>query len=899
MFRVILVFLTLGMMLGAGDAAPHTNNVAKTLLPRGAMRIMTTRQKYTPNIHNKIGGGQKRVANTTRTNQSQQRGVAQNDMPQVITTAFVQDYLRYHAGRPDLNLDNVTPYTIASEEYVLDAIDFVNGDTDLVQYARPNTLVGISYLPNVFKKADVCPIPWTETPEMMSYIDEHMVWTDGTIPYGAASWGAIVYGDNKYVCFGDGDTTIVSTNGGKTWEKQAFIPNASGILVYGDGRFFVLQGDVLFVSNDGGNSWDEYDNVPDGSWWHLAYGGGRLVAVGNLGASGQKKTIISDDYGQNWTEVDMPGATVSWHSLIYADNKFVSVGWVSMAPDSPPGDTQIAILPDGEDTWHVVGVPEYNWSDIAYGNGRFVVVSGCGLARSYCGATLYSDDGGDTWNLSTDAPLDATHVAFGNNRFVATERKTGAIAYSSDGVNWEYVTDLQMGYDWGNDVVFGNDGRFVAVGTGGVALYSDNGIDWHRVDIASLGNDLWLGDMAYGDGVFVALDAGYHTNYDHEGNIAVYSNDGIHWKSAIMPKRMAWGKPHYTDGKFVTLGRSYNVGASVPEQDMIAYSTDGGKTWIGKDLTLVSDNYWASQSIDYVGGRLFRTLTEYDDNWNEINTISVSADFGDTWTPIELPNEYDWFSFVYGDDMLWAYGDAHIATSTNGINWTVYPGTPPIDSYFDVVYGNGRFLAIGNDGKVSVSTNGTNWADAVSTELTEISNISVSYLDGQFIASGVIYSNCNEYGNCDETGVLLLSQDGLTWERLSFDTDGFRLFTHGDNKIVLAGDDNKFKTSAIEINGDTHSWAVGNGCSVTDAAITCDDPLVGGVATCKNAKCSCLRQKLINKSGEYVDNVAQTPVEINRKFADQNACNLQCADVCVDNAVNNTDGVQKDILCGK
>ena len=70
---------------------------------------------------------------------------------------------------------------------------------------------------------------------------------------------------------------------------------------------------------------------------------------------------------------------------------------------------------------------------------------------------------------------------------------------------------------------------------------------------------------------------------------------------------------------------------------------------------------------------------------------------------------------TYGNGKFVAVGnDGNITTSTNGVNWT----TPiTVGSIFhdwtNICYGNGKFVVVGdrgyNDGYVTTSTDGENW----------------------------------------------------------------------------------------------------------------------------------------------------------------------------------------------
>lgn len=114
---------------------------------------------------------------------------------------------------------------------------------------------------------------------------------------------------------------------------------------------------------------------------------------------------------------------------------------------------------------------------IAYGNGKFVVVSDTGTGNAY-----YSTDG-NTWNPCTGISGILNSVAYGNNRFVAVGEATAF--YSSNGISWTAITTT----DDFRGIAYGN-GRFIAVGDAVKAL-ADGATAWTSITSAISGTDLY------------------------------------------------------------------------------------------------------------------------------------------------------------------------------------------------------------------------------------------------------------------------------------------------------------------------------------------------------------------------------------------------------------------------
>jgi hypothetical protein len=92
---------------------------------------------------------------------------------------------------------------------------------------------------------------------------------------------------------------------------------------------------------------------------------------------------------------------------------------------------------------------------------------------------------------------------------------------------------------------------------------------------------------------------------------------------------------------------------------------------------------------------------------------------------------------VYGDGRYVAVGESGvILSSTNGTVWTSaatnynYTGT----DLYAVAYGNGLFVALGEDGWTAVSRDGTTWAWSSSATVNSLHG--VAYNNGAFVAVG-------------------------------------------------------------------------------------------------------------------------------------------------------------------
>jgi hypothetical protein len=280
-------------------------------------------------------------------------------------------------------------------------------------------------------------------------------------------------------------------------------------------------------------------------------------------------------------------------------------------------------------------------NDIAYGNGRFVAVG-------EQGKIAYSADGASWTAVSNSRFGDSTirAIVWGGNRFVAVG-DGNKIAYSADGVTWTAARNSPFN-DRIYDIAWGGN-RFVAVTEDGMA-YSADGATWTRVTNSPAEEILTI---AYGGGRFVAM--GYDSSYD---NIFLYSTDGARWTAVpnnVVDFDMTGVGIAYGNNRFIAGGWS----------GQMAYSADGVRwTAIANHPNCAAINGFA---------------------------YGINAEGNGRWVAVGWGAE----GFEFGGAM---------AYSTDGSRWTPITDSPfnaSFSSVRAVAYANGRFVAVGANGKIA------------------------------------------------------------------------------------------------------------------------------------------------------------------------------------------------------
>jgi len=279
--------------------------------------------------------------------------------------------------------------------------------------------------------------------------------------------------------------------------------------------------------------------------------GGRFVAV----RSGSVVGATSED-GISWTTRTglMPSAA-AWTSTAYGAfqdgstlekiPKFVAVAGGS-------ANATAAYSADGI-TWSSADLQtSATWSDVAFGNSRFVAVASDST-------TVRISQDGEAWDVTgTLATTGYNTVIYGRGIFVALRTGTTVGATSTTGVAWTTRT-LPAASAW-NSVAWGNN-RFVAVATNSNSgAYSLDGITWTAMTVGSADGSTVGGwqEVKYGQGLFVATT--YQAGVEDYSFVAT-SPDGITWTIRGVPgtdgsitgwNALAFGNPQRT-GRWVSM----------------------------------------------------------------------------------------------------------------------------------------------------------------------------------------------------------------------------------------------------------------------------------------------------------------------------------------------------------
>jgi len=502
---------------------------------------------------------------------------------------------------------------------------------------------------------------------------------------------------------GNGMGTGVFNNGDSTFGVIGNSNIYSMILVtYSGTSYLVIGGALGRVGNWNGSNWVIYSTTGG-----LANSGNVTTGVistddvtamiqinNNIVFGGSLGKIGSYDFEQNWfNNWNVTGlsnnATIIGAVKIYAFALYNSTTILVAGASGRVGNFKI------NNVWTATAgsfpVASKSWTDVCYGNGKFVAVS---IQSDTTSQGAYSLDG-ITWVMVTlPAPTLSEYatVCYGNGIFMAISQKNSIGAVSTDGITWTYMKPpfnglIKYKLVFGNGIFFYGgftstdgtvwtrgtapsgfafytvgfgDGKFVAVLAGtSRSCYSTNGIDWTETVLPATKD--WYG-VIYGNGKYIATA---NTN----STVGAYSLDGITWVQTVMPSGN-WLTVSYGNGKYVAF--SYNTSVA-------AYSIDG-ITWT--QTALSTSSYYRCSA--YGLGR-FVVLASNNTNLSNYITVSNTNTAYTTVSSATFPTNNATVIgantirgiYKYGANFLFFGGDTTglIGTLTGAGTWYAYTTT--------------------------------------------------------------------------------------------------------------------------------------------------------------------------------------------------------------------------------
>ena len=496
------------------------------------------------------------------------------------------------------------------------------------------------------------------------------------------------------------------------------------------------------------------------------------------------------------------------------------------------------------------------YSQIVFKNNLFFAIGQDGRIKA-------SSDG-MTWKICETGITDSiTDIEWNGKYYVAAGYDSILISY--DGFNWKYKGSTEFFfYD-----VFWDGNKFIATGgqlvstsiDAGVVAWSKDGINWSvlDVDFKEKSNLETFGySFLYQDGIYYLLGHGFDSITDNESAtiFTLVSKDGLTWKQSEDTSIIS---NNYND-TYELSGNGISIKFKLSSHEL--YISTNQKTWrkvaIPDKYNLIDATYGNDKFVllDFYG----RILTSEDaENWIEterknsgINSmiftgdkfvavgdngrILVSSD-GQTWDIVQLNENYIIYNVAYKTGIFVAVGyisnsdfnsinsNGLILTSADGINWN----SKELKSDYGltrVIYQYGQFKVYSGDNYITnytleyTSDNGYAWKPIHQKNKAFIYKTATN--GKNFLALT---------GNTSREGGLLISKDGVKWDRLyirMYSPENLNpihysdVLWNGKEYIVVGlylGDDNEASQGIIFSSEDGYTWRCLNG--LTNYSIGC------------------------------------------------------------------------------
>ncbi|MDR1361850.1 MAG: pilus assembly protein [Holosporaceae bacterium] len=320
-------------------------------------------------------------------------------------------------------------------------------------------------------------------------------------------------------------------------------------------------------------------------------------------------------------------------------------------------------------------------------------------------------------------------VCYGNEKFVAvgslrTSTKA-AIFTSIDGISWSMSVSEASVLDANNSICCGN-GKFMVVGNSSHVWTSSDGLSWNSLSVGVDGEEeeaeADLMDVCYGNGKFVAVSI--TKGKPNAKRLIVYYDAGaLHYGTIKDGNRLAKSKNTATiDGYDVPvaglLGVCYcgDKFVAVGSGNVICSSTDGATWGLVDNCPEEGENCFlgvSPTSPDSANFMAIGTEKIFSSDQPSQNDLASMPEF--------LDSNNKMMNICYGLG-------CHVATRGNikyistifydGSTWTAKRIGLPGDavSCNKVCYGNGKFVAVGDNGTIHVSGIGANTPPNGSTD---------------------------------------------------------------------------------------------------------------------------------------------------------------------------------------
>lgn len=362
-------------------------------------------------------------------------------------------------------------------------------------------------------------------------------------------------------------------------------------------------------------------------------------------------------------------------------------------------------------------------------------------------SAVIGSETGETWAVAklTNSGIGLTDIIYANNTYVMSSTNSATpILRSSDGIVWTTTGTVisETGPQPINiaalslQSVTRGGNLFVSVGEGIVS--STDTYEWTErlAFTGTLANTLYgvtyanltafTGFVAVGKGQIFDYSTGLTQTVDT--NLIYYSANGTAWNNVNT----------LTSNGFYGVASNGTKIVAVGENGVIYYS-ENGADWLGvNEVTVISANEATDQLIlTNTAGFAVNDVVRFTDSFSSI-TSGTSYYIVNVVSTTQVQ-----ISTTLGGSVL------NLTAGSPAFRTRMY-AYPETDTLRDIAYGNGVFIAVGDNGLIRTSSDAISWTTETSGTVENLTGVSYKQ-SGEFIAVG------------DNNTVLLTTDSGSTW----------------------------------------------------------------------------------------------------------------------------------------
>ncbi len=581
-----------------------------------------------------------------------------------------------------------------------------------------------------------------------------------------------------------GGRSIAISQDGVNWTNE-WLAYSVNKITYGNGNYIAVGDNGLILKSADLKSWNQINTDTKENINSVIFTGNYFYAVG------KNNTLIKSSDGIKWTQISISQfennkGNIDFNDILWDGTKFITVG--SKICTSEDGEHWVNRTLDSRSNLYLTSITYFNGYYIASELFGSVMLSLDGvnwktyLHRGDVTNQVFHDDksffalannGGiikldfveeaekidSGWKNNRElTQFDLRGIATNSSGRLVAVGMYGIIRTSTNGTDWKVIESGTR--ETLNTIKYFNNKFFVPTANG-IILTSPNGLDWSKVNTGSTSD---IQDIEYNGSVFVAVG----TN-----GCIITSKDGLVWSTRTNGTigGLDLGSVSYFKNKFYVFGKEwygrafsssdglnwsdisgFNQGSDTKYNDILyksAYNKDTiVVSTVGGLITSKNGSDWKFIPLEcdfrvFYTGQYFIVYGNYE-RFYSYDGYTWKSEANDSLSPNAI---------VKYNNKLFGVRDI-IAYSTDARKWTNV-SLSTIQKFNDIIWGDGKYVTVGNSGNILVSNDGDNWKNVKNTG-TRYGILSIDWNGERYVAGSYF-------------GLILTSKTGSDWTSVYFD----------------------------------------------------------------------------------------------------------------------------------